>query len=175
MTVTNRLYRPGSFTVAKAVTGGAAGLVPTSTSFTVEYSTDWDHLDADLRHPGHRELRDDLPYGTTVQVREATRPSIAGVTWGTPTWSGSGVTTVSGTARFTIGDGTTIGVALTNPTTRNNGPFTVKKSVTGTGAPRARYDSFGLEYSTNGASTWTPFSVTAARRRRPSPFRTARP
>ena len=60
-----------------------------------------------------------------------------------------------------IGDGTTVAVGLTNPTTRNNGSFTVTKSVTGSGAalvPGAT--SFTVEYSTDAGSTWTPITVT---------------
>ena len=102
-----------------------------------------------------------LPYGTNVKLRETAPSAITGVTWGTPVWTGTGVTTVSGTARFTIGDGTNVSVGVANPTTRNNGSFIVTKSVTGSDSALVPGStSFTVEYSTDGGTSWTPITVT---------------
>ena len=104
-----------------------------------------------------------LPYGTTVTVREVAPTAVTGITWGTPVWSGTGVTAGAGnTASFTVGNGTTLAVGLQNPTTLLNGQFTVTKSVTGSGsALGATAGPFTVEYSTTGAAPWTSLSVPA--------------
>ena len=97
MTVTNRLYLPGKFTVTKAVTGAGASLVPGSTSFTVEYSTDggtdWTPVAVTPSTPVPAVT---LSYGTSVLIREATPPAIAGVP-GAAGDGEAGVTTVPAT------------------------------------------------------------------------------
>jgi hypothetical protein len=69
-----------------------------------------------------------------VLLREQPRPDLPDVEWGTPAFSGVGVTdNGDGTASATITTGTTVTVLLENPTTPRNGQFSVTKDVTGAG------------------------------------------
>ncbi|GEL95321.1 DUF5979 domain-containing protein [Cellulomonas composti] len=133
VTVTNTLRAPGRFSVAKTVTGGGAALVGASQSFTIEYSSDaggsWQSLTVDR---GSSATSPDLPYGTTVLIREATRPSVTGVVWGTPVWTiGAAEPVTQAQVSITIGDATTVAIALENPTTRTTAGLSLTKSVTG--------------------------------------------
>ena len=153
----------GSFIVTKSVTGSGSTLVPGATTFTVEYSTDggsvWTPITVTSLHPSSPVT---LPYGTSVQLREATPPLVPGVTWGSPAWSVDGTPVAGTTVSITVGDGTTIAVGLENPTTQRTGTFTVAKSLTGDatdlGAARS---PFTIEYTTDGGASWTPISIAA--------------
>jgi hypothetical protein len=128
---TTRLF--GGFTVTKVVSGSAANSVPGSFEFTVEYSTDgttWTPLTVSKNDPS--ETVGNLPAGTVVQIREVAPGAAApDVDFGTPVFSGTGVTTTGGVSSFTVGAGTTLAVTLTNPTDRLFGQFSITKDVTG--------------------------------------------
>ncbi|MDF9877910.1 DUF5979 domain-containing protein [Cellulosimicrobium cellulans] len=125
----------GGFSVAKAVTGDAAGLVPAGTAFLVDWEATLPEgatYDGDLSGT-LTVLADgtvasgpsDLPVGTTVAFAERTPlPEVDGVEWGDPVLSpASPVTIVEGAA----------GVALTvtNVADAVVGGFTVQKALEG--------------------------------------------
>ncbi|NYD68156.1 DUF5979 domain-containing protein [Agromyces atrinae] len=142
----------GGFSITKAVTGDGADRVPADTEFDVEYSVDggttWVGLDPVVAG-GTVAGPDDLPLGTTVLLREADQPAFDDVEWGTPAFSGVGVTPgeAGEPASLVIGETGVVALGLDNPTTPRNGQFTLTKSVTGPGAtfldPATR---FAVEY-----------------------------
>lgn len=119
--VTNELFDEGRFSILKDVTGPGEALVGEEQDFTVRYTY------PGLQTPGTLTVSpdgavvtsDDIPYGTVVTLSEdAPTGGPAGVGFGTPTWSGAGVTdNGDGTATITIGDDTTTAIELDNPTT----------------------------------------------------------
>ncbi|TBN58061.1 hypothetical protein EYE40_12020 [Glaciihabitans arcticus] len=155
----------GGFTVAKTVTGTAESLVPAGRSFALQYSVDnganW--IDAPVTRDSTVSVNG-IPTGTTVLVRElSSTNNLPNATWGTPVFSGPGVTTTAGVTSFVTGDGTLVAVALNNPITQQLGDFSVTKSVTGTGAGSVgNAYAFTVEYSTNGGTTWIPRTVSKA-------------
>lgn len=125
----------GGFSVTKAVTGDAAGLVPAGTAFLVDWEATLPEgatYDGDLSGT-LTVLADgtvasgpsDLPVGTAVAFAERTPlPEVDGVEWGDPVFSpASPVTIVEGAA----------GVALTvtNVADATVGGFTVQKALEG--------------------------------------------
>ncbi|MEO8528562.1 MAG: DUF5979 domain-containing protein, partial [Pseudolysinimonas sp.] len=138
ITVTNTLYAPGTFTVAKTVTGSGSSLVASNASFTVEYNyaalgSTWKTLV--VQRDGAAVASDPIPYGTIVTLREVAPTVPSNVTWGTPKWTVGSVTTTAGTQTLTIGDGTIVAVGLENPNTVITGGFTITKVVSGPAAP----------------------------------------
>lgn len=111
----------GAFSVVKAVTGDGAGLVPSSLQYTVSYAyTDADGAPATGTlnlATGAAQTLSALPDGTVVTLTETTPPTVEGITWGTPVFSGEGITPTPEGAQLTITEDTTIAVTLTNPTT----------------------------------------------------------
>ncbi|MBD5784990.1 choice-of-anchor A family protein [Cellulosimicrobium terreum] len=128
----------GGFTVAKAVTGDAAGLVPDDTEFAVDWTaTVPDGVEFDGETSGTLTVLadgtvvdgpDDLPVGTTVTLTEQQPlPEVDGVVWGEPSFSpASPITVVEGASG--------VAVTLTNTADAVVGGFTVAKSVTGDAA-----------------------------------------
>jgi choice-of-anchor A domain-containing protein len=125
----------GGFSVAKAVTGDAAGLVPADTAFLVDWEAglpegaayDGD-LSGTLTVLADGTVTDgpsDLPVGTTVALAERTPlPEVDGVEWGEPVFSpASPVTIVEGA--------TGVAVTLTNVADAVVGGFTVRKAIEG--------------------------------------------
>ncbi|MFE6233800.1 DUF5979 domain-containing protein [Cellulosimicrobium sp. NPDC057862] len=124
----------GGFSVAKAVTGGAAGLVPDDTAFLVDWEATLPEgatYDGDLS--GTLTVRadgtvvdgpSDLPVGTTVTLTEQTPPEIDGVEWGEPV--------LSPASPITIVEGATgVAVTVTNVADAVVGGFTVQKVLEG--------------------------------------------
>ncbi|MDF2827512.1 MAG: hypothetical protein K0R01_795, partial [Mycobacterium sp.] len=138
LTLTNPTSKlVGGFAVKKSITGSASGRVPSGTTFTVEYSLDagvtWKAL-APVADGGTATGPTDIAAGTTVLLREASRPAIVDVGWQTPVFSGAGVSAKpDGTASLVVADGVTATVALENPTEPRNGQFSITKEVTGPG------------------------------------------
>ncbi|ARU51142.1 hypothetical protein CBR64_06195 [Cellulosimicrobium cellulans] len=125
----------GGFSVAKAVTGDAAGLVPDDTAFLVDWEAtlpegatyDGD-LSGTLTVLADGTVVDgpsDLPVGTTVSLTEQTPlPEIDGVVWGDPV--------LSPASPITIVEGATgVAVTVTNVADAVVGGFTVQKSLEG--------------------------------------------
>lgn len=153
----------GGFTVTKTVTGGAASFVPSTTSFTVDYTyTDTDGTkktdSVDVKNDGAASTPvTGIPYGATVTVSEETPPNVGpAVSWGTPVWGGTDVTDKGdGTATF-VATGQSVSLGLTNPTTLVTGGLTITKSVTGAAASAVPDDfAFTIDYSYTGTSGQT--------------------
>lgn len=131
----------GGFTVAKQITGDGASLIPATATFLVDYAytipagpvTGTLTLAAD----GTPQLLQNIPVGTVVTLTERPATPVDGVVWGSPVFSGTGVTGTDTGAQLTIGDAANIAATLTNPTTLAPVPlggFSVAKQVTGDGA-----------------------------------------
>jgi hypothetical protein len=151
VTVTNTLYLPGTFSVAKTVSGEGAGLVGASAPFTVEYTyaaitPTWKSMV--VTRDGAAVASDPIPYGATVTIREVAPTTPTNVIWGTPEWTVNSISTTAATKTITIGDGTNVSVALNNPTTVERSGFSLTKSVTGSAADSvADTFSFTVGYS----------------------------
>ncbi len=140
VTVTNTANAVvGSFGVAKALAGNAAGLVPGDTAFLVDWSADIpDGVDYDGDTSGTLTvLADgtvvdgptDLPVGTVVNLSEQTPlPEVDGVVWGTPSYDPGTTVTITENA------GAPVVVTLTNTATTVDGGFSVAKALTGNAA-----------------------------------------
>ena len=170
-TVTNELFEPGRFTITKAVTGSAATSVATGQSFTVEYTYPGLATPGTLTvtKSGTSTTSAPIPYGTTVTLSEITPTGApADVQWNTPTWAeiagasnGTVVDNGDGTASITIDDAATLAIALTNPTTRLFGGFSVTKAIGADAAASVPDDfEFTIQYSTDGGTTWIDRTVT---------------
>ncbi|MFC7404780.1 DUF5979 domain-containing protein, partial [Georgenia alba] len=148
---------PGTFTVAKAVDGEAAGEVPGDAEFTLEYSTDggetWNPLT--VRADGTPVTAPQLPAGTEVLVRETDdRPDVPGVEWGEVSLTVDGEPVDGDTASFTVGAGTTVEVVVTNTAQPAPGGFEIVKELTGDAAGLVPPETeFTVEYSTDGGQT----------------------
>ncbi|WP_265521545.1 DUF5979 domain-containing protein [Oerskovia flava] len=139
----------GGFTLAKDVTGEAAGAVPDDTEFTVGYSYE---LAGETVTGTLTVLADgavvagpqDLPAGTEVTFTEIDLPEVDGVLWGEPVFAPS--------ATITVLDGEDVAVTLTNTAlvADETGGFSMLKVVDGDGAPLVPADTefsvwFGYE------------------------------
>lgn len=106
----------GLFSLAKSVEGSAAATVPADTTYSVRYSYGDPAVERTLEVSADANpttVR--LPAGTVVTLSELAPPAIDGVDWGTPIFSGAGVTALeSGGAQVTIGSGSTLAIVLTN-------------------------------------------------------------
>jgi LPXTG-motif cell wall-anchored protein len=138
----------GGFDVTKVVTGSGAGVV-TDAEYTVNYS----YVAAGETVTGSLVIADgetdglaELPVGTVVTLSEVA-PTAANVTYGTPVYTGAGVTdNGDGSATFTIGEGT-VSVGLENPVNFNLQSFAVTKTVTGDGAAKVVDMAYSVSYS----------------------------
>lgn len=135
----------GHFSVTKAVEGTGKGLVPEDTEFTVEYSypagNGFEAGSGELvvKADGETVKSDPLPYGAEVTLAEVEPVKIEGGTW---------VDFVFSTDTFTIGNGTTVDVLLTNVNELGAGHFSVVKALEGSGADLVNPNTeFVVEYS----------------------------
>lgn len=139
----------GDFTVTKTVTGTGAGVVG-GQDFTVEYSyvLNGETVTGELVVAnGETDGLTRLPEGTVVTLSEVA-PSTPGVTFGTPVFTGTGVTDYGdGTASFTVPDAYALTIGLENPATRIVGGLELTKSVTGTGTGVVGGQDFTVDYS----------------------------
>ncbi|MGN7967399.1 Ig-like domain-containing protein, partial [Microbacterium sp. 22179] len=138
----------GGFDVTKVVTGSGAGVVADA-----EYTVNYSYIAAGETVTGSLVIADgetdglaELPVGTVVTLSEVA-PTAANVTYGTPVYTGTGVTdNGDGSASVTIGEGT-ISVGLENPVNFNLYSFAVTKTVTGDGAAKVVDMSYSVSYS----------------------------
>ncbi|TFB17839.1 hypothetical protein E3V93_15035 [Microbacterium sp. 3H14] len=109
----------GDFTLTKVLEGSGSSEVPADAVYTVRYSYGEPAVERTLTvAAGEATSRIPLPAGTVVTLVELTPPAVEGVEWGTPVFSGSGVSGhADGSAQFTIGGGATIAITLTNTAT----------------------------------------------------------
>lgn len=106
----------GRFEVSKTVEGDAGAEVPADTEFTVTYSygdpVTTQTLTLTTATPAQSIA---LPVGTVVTLEEVDLPSIDGIDWRSPVFSGEGVRLLDGgKAEITIGSGGAASVVLTN-------------------------------------------------------------
>ena len=148
VTLTNTIvFDTNTFSVTKSVSGTGAGLVPSGTSFTVNWS--YPAGTGYLGDSGTLKVKNDgvavngpqIPVGAKVTLTETAPDAVTGGTWGTPTFTPA--------SPITITEGSTpVAIALDNPITLNTGTFSVTKKVTGTGkdlVPSAA--EFTVDYS----------------------------
>ena len=153
----------GGFSVTKAIGSDAAASVPANFQFTIQYSIDggttW--IDRTVTKASPTTTVTGLPAGTTVLVREVAPGTAApDVQWGTPVFSGTGVTVTPTGGSFDIAAGSTRAVTLTNPTTRLYGQFSVTKNVTGGATDLLTAGTeFTLDYTYPGLATPTTVTV----------------
>ena len=153
----------GGFSVSKVIGADAASSVPANFQFTVQYSVDngttWSNLTVTKNAPTAAAAS--IPAGTTVLIREvAPGTAAADVEFGTPVFSGTGVTTTAGVTSFTITPNGTTAITLTNPTTRLYGTFAVTKNVTGGAKSQvAAGTKFTVKYTYSGQATAGSFEV----------------
>ncbi|MBF4514086.1 LPXTG cell wall anchor domain-containing protein [Plantibacter sp. VKM Ac-2885] len=136
----------GDFTVTKKVTGSGAQRVAGA-----EYTVDYSYLDGSSPVTGQLTIADgetegriNVPEGAVITLSEVA-PVGTGVAYGTPVFSGTGVTdNGDGTATVTIIDGV-IAIELENPVAIQYTQFAVTKTVTGSGKAKV----VGAEYTVN--------------------------
>lgn len=106
----------GAFTLTKAVSGSGASDVPADAVYTVRYSYGDPVVERTVSvTAGATAPLIQLPAGTVVTLEELTPPTVDGIEWGTPVFSGTGVNALDdGAAQITIGSGATLAVTLTN-------------------------------------------------------------
>lgn len=139
------------FSVTKVVSGTGASAVPDDFEFTVTYSYGSPATTGQLLlTPADPAAGlSNLPAGTVVTLTEAA-PGDAGpsIEWGTPVFSGTGVTAHDdGSATFTIGDDTAVAITLTNPATLLTGGVEVTKEIIGGAAGQLDGWSVEVDYS----------------------------
>ncbi|SKC61780.1 DUF5979 domain-containing protein [Krasilnikoviella flava] len=83
-TVTNSAVPVTTLRVEKLVEGAD---LPDGTDFPVEYRVDDGPVQQGDLVLGEPFVADDVPLGTTVEIREADPPGVDGARWGTPRWA----------------------------------------------------------------------------------------
>lgn len=109
----------GGFTLTKALNGSGATDVPADAEYTVRYSYGDPEVEKTVAlSAGSATAPVHLPAGTVITLEELTPPTVDGIEWGTPVFSGSGVRpTANGGAEITIYGGSTLAITLTNTAT----------------------------------------------------------
>ncbi|MBK0421578.1 hypothetical protein JD292_05780 [Leucobacter sp. CSA2] len=134
----------GGFSLKKSVSGGASGLVPEGTLFTVDYT--WTTDDGktgsgtvEVPAGGDPVTVEGVPAGAVVTLTEKAADPIAGVDWLDPVFSENG---------FTVLPGTVIAIDLDNPTQLRQGAIGIRKAIEGNGSTLIPADTqFTVEYS----------------------------
>ncbi|WP_343037452.1 DUF5979 domain-containing protein [Isoptericola chiayiensis] len=154
---------PGTFSVAKDLTGDGADAVPDGTTFTVDWEVTGPAGSPNLGDAGTLDVPADgtavtgpldLAEGDEVTISEPTFPDVGGIDWGTPLISPNPVT---------IGaEGEVVAVTVTNEAVLQRGGFTLTKDVTGDdGASTTEFevawtcDAENLDGDSSGTETLT--------------------
>ncbi|MCS5478273.1 DUF5979 domain-containing protein [Corynebacterium sp. YIM 101645] len=124
----------GTFSLKKVLNGAEASNAELPTSYTVKAA--WgDNETAEIDVPANGDVKAsglDLPTGTEVTLTEVL-PQVNNIDWGTPVFSGEGVTVnPDGSAVVTIGRGN-VDLTVTNTAVRT-GTFQLSKGLTGEAA-----------------------------------------
>lgn len=142
----------GDFEIAKAIDGDGADLVDPQTTFGVDYSYpagkgfEAGSGTLTVTADGTAVSSGPLPYGATVTLKETAVPVVPGGTWTGHRFDPETIT---------IGDGTTVKVTLTNTIEKDQGGFSLRKSVDGAGADLVPADTeFEFTYSYPGGETF---------------------
>ncbi len=132
-TVTNTANAPapltGTFSIAKALGGNAAGIVPGGTAFTVNYTVNGTPAATPLTILANGTVENGpvLDAGDVVVFAEATPPTVTNVVWGSATITVDGTPT----STLTIADGGNATVLVTNTATAQTGSVSLSKTVVG--------------------------------------------
>ncbi len=129
----------GAVTVSKTVTGAAAGSVPAGTNFPITLTCGATTLGPLNATTAASAVFTNVPLGNCT-VSEGTLPTIAGVTWGTPTFNFSATVTVTA--------GATTPVTVTN--TAEVTTYAITKNVSPAGSGTVNCDTDPVPY--NGSS-----------------------
>jgi hypothetical protein len=140
----------GGFSVTKAVTGAGATAAAGST-----YSVDYSYTPSGgapvsgvvTVQNGQTQSVTSIPKGTVVTLSEEAPAAVAGVSYGSPSFTGTGVTQTGSSATLTIGSGSTVAVNLENPTELLPGGFDITKHVTGDGAEFVKGTTYLVDFS----------------------------
>ncbi|MFV0429564.1 MAG: SdrD B-like domain-containing protein [Arachnia sp.] len=109
----------GRFALTKSVTGDAAPVVPDDAAYTISYSFGDQTREMTVTE-GSQIYSERVAADTEITLTEVEFPDIAGVEWGTPTFSGVGVTdNGDGTATITPEGGKVIEIGLNNVANSN--------------------------------------------------------
>ncbi|MFF7293661.1 DUF5979 domain-containing protein [Microbacterium sp. NPDC008134] len=136
------------FELTKVVTGDAAHTVQ-GAEYTVNYSIVWgdeNQSDTVTISDGETIAFEDVPFGAVITLSEVA-PTAPHVIYGTPIFSGPGITqNADGSVTFTAGD-ELISIGLENPVNFDYQSFQVTKTVTGDGAAKVIDMSYTVDYS----------------------------
>ncbi|PZU44123.1 MAG: hypothetical protein DI566_13055 [Microbacterium sp.] len=146
LVVTNRITQNlGGFSITKAISGNGVPLVPDGAEFEVSYSyTAVNGFPAGdgivtVQAGDTSPVVDDIPAGATVTLTEVRPVTVEGATWGEPQFD---------LAEFTVETDQIVQVALDNPVTWNDGNFSIRKTIDGTGASLVPSDvAFTVDYT----------------------------
>lgn len=134
-------WAPGTFSLAKEITGVLQGHPDVPETVTVEATwidTDGEFQSTELVVPTDGsvvEFDGELPYQTEVTLTEVGLEDAESFTWATPAWDGEGVESLeSGSAILTIGAGSTAELVLTNEAVTSTTSLELIKQLTGDGA-----------------------------------------
>uniref|UniRef100_UPI0030196E91 Ig-like domain-containing protein n=1 Tax=Leucobacter sp. USHLN154 TaxID=3081269 RepID=UPI0030196E91 len=107
----------GQFALSKLVTGTSATAVPSDTAFTVNYSygDPVEERSMTVLADGTAVYSARVPDGTVVTLEEVNLPDVPGVVWGTPKFTGPGITELGdGRAQIALHEGGAVSLSLTN-------------------------------------------------------------
>lgn len=158
VTFTNRTIPPtGTFDLTKLVSNpdGVTGLPE---SYTIRYQIAGGTTQIATLTQGTPGPQITADAGATVTLWEDPPTDVAGAKWGTPSWSvGDSALTpdpTTGKVTVTIKAGTNVAVTVTNPIAKKPATFTIKKALTGAGAPLVPdATTFDIDYYVNGSTT----------------------
>lgn len=148
VTVTNTATRtPGTFALAKAVTGDQADnpAVPETVTVTATWEQDGEQHSKELTLPTDGtsvEFGQNLYVGTKVTLTESALSDGSSIAWGAPTWSGTGVALgENGTAVVTVTRDSEALVSLENHAATSTAGISILKAVGGEAAEAVDSDT----------------------------------
>lgn len=147
VTLTNSVERTvGTFSIMKSVTGAEADnpAVPDEVSVTAVWDQEGVPGSKTLTVPTDGtpvELGENLLVGTQVELLETPLADGSGIAWGSPTWSGEGVTIDEESATVTIGRGATAQVFLENHAATSVAGVSILKGIGGEAAAEVDPDT----------------------------------
>ena len=156
VTLTNTVERTvGTFSIVKNVTGAEADnpAVPDAVTVTAVWDQEGVRGSKTLTVPTDGtpvELGENLLIGTKVELTETPLEAGSGIAWGSPTWSGDGVTVTDETATVTIGRGAEALVSLENHAATSVAGISILKGLGGEAASEIDADA---EFPVT--ATWT--------------------
>ena len=155
----------GAFSVTKLVRGDGIQLLEDNQQYEIE--AHWvlpDNKTAD-QYPGWTapanpvklkglagaklDFVDTLPSGTTVTIKEPTKPVVNGVVWDAPSIAIEGGTTAQNENTFVVGNQQVANITVTNTANKNVGKFVIVKELEGDAVTLPDTYNFRFSYSCN--------------------------